>query len=537
MKYQPPWNTQFGRPVDDPDASYINANPSAGIEGSVPPAESIEYPQREIVAATQLAGFQPSDDDLEQLTRGIRQGTSYATATVIGGGDPNALYLNLIPKLDAYRPGLCLRVKIPVENTGPVGINIDNLGLKSIVRASGAVMGAADLRANMVADIVYDGNVFQLVNFQGFTSTTTNNNTYVVNVPYCVDLGSANHIIAPFSPPITTLTAGFFCFVKIAAVCTGPTWISVNGLPEKRLLRTDLKALGPRDIITGMVCGMVYDGADFQMVSFPASILRDLVAPMSYYVATTGSDSNDGLTSATPFRHIQYALDSMLLWNNRGTSFNIYIADGTYEEKCVAHPINGSGDCHLIGNVNNPQNVVIWDNVGSDSTTKCLIIMGGPYFISGIKFVSNSGNGLSAGGAQGICQFYNVEFGQCGRSHMECGDSAVMQILGPAGNFIRVSGNTTWHMACFGGTIKVFPPGPTGQALIITTPISANIWCYASVAGVVVVPWYSITGKGNVSGGYKYVAEKNGVIDTNGQAVDYLPNSLAGYTSSGGQYT
>jgi hypothetical protein len=540
MKYQPPWNTQFNRPVDDPNAPYINANPSAGIEGSVPPAGSIEYPQREIVNASQLAGFDPSDDDLQQLTRGIRQGTAYATATVIGGGDPNALYLNLNPKLDAYRPGLCLRVKIPVENTGPVGINIDNLGMKTITRANGALMAAQDLRANMVADIVYDGNVFQLVNFQGFTSTTTNNNKFVINVPYCADLGSANHIIAPFSPPFNTsdnpVVAGTFVFVKIAANCTGPTFISVNGLPEKQLLRTDLLSLAPRDVIAGMVCGMVYDGASWQMVSMPASIARDLIAPMTYYVRKTGNDNNDGLTPSTPFLTIQRAINMMNTWNNRGYQFTIDVGDGTYEERIDAPVINGSGSCYLKGNTASPQNCVIWDNVGSSGSTACLRCSGSLYTISGFKFISNAGNGITAF-AGAIVSVSNVEMGNCGRSHFETGASAEMNFpLSPA--FIRVSGSAQWHRACIGGTMRNLTIGGTPSiGLDIVAGISVSIWNYCSARGYSAEIYSNITNKGLVSSGYKYVAEKNSVVDTNGQPVDYLPGTLAGYTATGGQYT
>ena len=43
MKYNQP----FG--ISDPNGAYINGDPSAGIAGSIPPAASIEYPQREIV--------------------------------------------------------------------------------------------------------------------------------------------------------------------------------------------------------------------------------------------------------------------------------------------------------------------------------------------------------------------------------------------------------------------------------------------------------------------------------------------------------
>lgn len=67
MKY----NAPFG--AANPDAPYINGNPSIGVAGSIPPAESIEYPQREIVKAIIDAGMVPANDDLGQLSKAIRQ--------------------------------------------------------------------------------------------------------------------------------------------------------------------------------------------------------------------------------------------------------------------------------------------------------------------------------------------------------------------------------------------------------------------------------------------------------------------------------
>lgn len=67
MKY----NAPFG--AANPDAPYINGNPSIGVAGSIPPAESIEYPQREIVKAITDAGMVPDNSDLGQLSKAIRR--------------------------------------------------------------------------------------------------------------------------------------------------------------------------------------------------------------------------------------------------------------------------------------------------------------------------------------------------------------------------------------------------------------------------------------------------------------------------------
>lgn len=65
MQYAAP----FGQP--NPDASYVNGSPGAGIEGSIPPAPAIEAPQREIVNVIVAAGLTPDADDNTQLLQAL----------------------------------------------------------------------------------------------------------------------------------------------------------------------------------------------------------------------------------------------------------------------------------------------------------------------------------------------------------------------------------------------------------------------------------------------------------------------------------
>ena len=77
MKYNQP----FG--ISDPEAAYINGNPATGTMGSIPPASSVEYDQREIVAVIKyafdkglidfnnVACASPSNSDLQQLLKAI----------------------------------------------------------------------------------------------------------------------------------------------------------------------------------------------------------------------------------------------------------------------------------------------------------------------------------------------------------------------------------------------------------------------------------------------------------------------------------
>src|SRR5262245_18259951 len=60
--------------ITDPNAPFINGDPSIGRAGSIPPAEAIEYPQREIVKVITSGGFAADNADLAQLARSIQRG-------------------------------------------------------------------------------------------------------------------------------------------------------------------------------------------------------------------------------------------------------------------------------------------------------------------------------------------------------------------------------------------------------------------------------------------------------------------------------
>ena len=66
MKYTKPLNET------NEDAGYVNADVSIARRGSTVPAEAIEAPQREIVAAITAAGLTPDADDNTQLSQAIK---------------------------------------------------------------------------------------------------------------------------------------------------------------------------------------------------------------------------------------------------------------------------------------------------------------------------------------------------------------------------------------------------------------------------------------------------------------------------------
>lgn len=155
MKYEQPYG------VSDPNASYINGNPSTGTMGSIPPAASIENPQREIVNLITDAGLVPTDADLTQLAKGVQGGKLvYGVDT----GTANAYSMNVTPALTAYAAGQRWTVKIANTNTGPSTLNINGLGARHIVYPQGGEMIGGELLAGGIVTLVDDGTHLQLQN-------------------------------------------------------------------------------------------------------------------------------------------------------------------------------------------------------------------------------------------------------------------------------------------------------------------------------------------------------------------------------------
>lgn len=80
----------YNAPFDatDPNAAFVNGNPSTNTPGSIPPAEALEYPQREIVAVITGAGLTPTNSDLTQLYKAIQ--------TIAAGSTPSIPSTSLV---------------------------------------------------------------------------------------------------------------------------------------------------------------------------------------------------------------------------------------------------------------------------------------------------------------------------------------------------------------------------------------------------------------------------------------------------------
>ncbi|MDF2570490.1 MAG: hypothetical protein K0R55_2094 [Sporomusa sp.] len=122
-------------------------------------------------------------------------------------------------------------------------------------------------------------------------------------------------------------------------------------------------------------------------------------ADITYYVATTGNDSNDGLTSGTAFKTIQKAIDSIPQIVNHTVTINV--AAGTYAESVSIQGFSGKGIINVVG-----------DSAVSTSRslTACTIARGTAYvLLKGFNITTTTGAGVSVAGVPRVdIQYMNI---------------------------------------------------------------------------------------------------------------------------------
>jgi hypothetical protein len=90
------------------------------------------------------------------------------SAPTYGGtntGTANALVFSMSPALTAYTAGMVLRGRIAADNSTAVTINVNGVGVKSLVKRDGAALISGDLQGPDIIEFVYDSttDVFRLM--------------------------------------------------------------------------------------------------------------------------------------------------------------------------------------------------------------------------------------------------------------------------------------------------------------------------------------------------------------------------------------
>ena len=88
------------------------------------------------------------------------------------GGSANAHTITLTPSITAYAAGQTFRFISGFTNTGNVTLNINGLGVKNLLSsATGSALAPGQISTNLIAEVIYDGTQFQLINPMGTWAT------------------------------------------------------------------------------------------------------------------------------------------------------------------------------------------------------------------------------------------------------------------------------------------------------------------------------------------------------------------------------
>ena len=257
-------------------------------------------------------------------------------------GSVNAYAATIAPPVAALTPGMGVFIRIANTNTAAATFNLNGLGAVAIHRGNGSALSAGDLNAGQIVALAYDGAAWQTVNYFGFTSATTNNNTFVLSIPYAADTGAVNAMVGTFSPAITSLQSGNIVTVKAANVNTGDTTLQCNALAPIHLLENG-QVLQPRAITVGEILFLFFDGTNFQKLNprWPYDGFDESAPPAADLFMAIGDQRNITFSNVT-----QVPLKT------------ITVEGGVYEME-------------FVGTISNSQNtdICLWPNVINTAQT------------------------------------------------------------------------------------------------------------------------------------------------------------------------
>ena len=255
------------------------------------------------------------------------------------------------------------------------------------------------------------------------------------------------------------------------------------------------------------------------------TITETLLADRTYFVSTTGNDSNDGLSAGAPFLTIQKAINVIAGLIIGPFNVTIQLADGTYTAGgTVVAPWLGTGTVTLLGNTTTPANVVI------STTGNCITVAGGGRLtVRGCTFTSSGGSLLFAATNGAIVVGSNCRFGSAAGSHMieirgSIASVSAYEIFGGA----LVHWNGSQGRMSFTGAVTVTLTG---------TPAWGVSFAKTAQNGVIVsnLGW-AFSGAAT---GKRYEVDTGAQIITSGAGANYYPGNVAGTEDAAtyGKYT
>jgi hypothetical protein len=172
--------------------------------------------------ALELNGAAPADRQVQQLGAAQAEGDALNAATLQAAGyrfaqasSGDAWTAQLDPPLSALSAGLRLVVQAGSDNTGPVTLDVDDLGPVPVLGGDGPLI-AGEARGGELLSLVFDGNAFQVINGRPLPRKPCPSGTVAVNELYCIE--PVQHDTTDYP------TASVFCAAQNMQLCSWGQW-------------------------------------------------------------------------------------------------------------------------------------------------------------------------------------------------------------------------------------------------------------------------------------------------------------------------
>lgn len=251
-----------------------------------------------------------------------------------------------------------------------------------------------------------------------------------------------------------------------------------------------------------------------------------LIANRTYYVLTTGSDSNDGLTNTSggAFLTLQKAMDVIAGLDCSIYNVTVNVGAGTYAGLLLKSYL-GAGTVTFNGDTTTPSNVVVSSTGRAISTSA----VGGSFVIQGFRVASSTSQDIAVVTATSV-SYNNMEYN------------------GSSANF-RIYANFYGRLTCTGANHKVLTGGiglflaEGFGALYLnssTFTFGANVTYTGQTASAKQIGYIECFGTTFSLGAFtvtgpRYAVQNSGGIAGTGAAASFFPGNSAG-TNSGGFY-
>lgn len=243
-----------------------------------------------------------------------------------------------------------------------------------------------------------------------------------------------------------------------------------------------------------------------------------LTSTRDYYVSPSGDNSNDGLTSETPFLQPSFALrfvrDELDL---HGFGVTVNLADGLYSDAVLLQSRwVGDGSVTLKGNGPSVCQFVVPNNA-------IALTDGARLSVDGMKLSTTIGSCLFVSyGA--VVKFSNLEFGSAAVSHVDAGEGSIAVATG---NY-KISGGGVSHMHGHGNCRLI----AVNRVVDILNPVTFSAYFLGLANSSAAMQGMTFNGKSNVTGKPHYVHYNSTLLTMSSAPLTYLPGNQTGFVDA-----